>query len=516
MVFTFPVPPAKKVLGLLLFVVAALPTLNAQDKPLAMWSNPALQTTGPQDNVVIQWNNAALQTIRYRRPWPTINARIFAITHTCMYDAWAAYDDKAVATRLGSRLRRPPAERTQQNKTTAISFAAYRCLSDLFPNDLASYDAVMKGFGLNPSDNSRDPTTPSGIGNLAAESVLEFRHHDGSNQLGDLHSGAYTDYTGYQSVNTPDHLENVDRWQPLRTPVPDGGLYGRFLIQTFTTPQWARVTPFAMKAGSEFRPKPPASFTQSKERYVRQARELLDLSANLTDDQKMMVEYWADGPSSETPPGHWCLFAQFVSTRDHHSLDDDVKMFFALSNALLDAGIAAWDAKVAYDSVRPITAIHFLFAGQQVRAWGGRFKGTQTIPAEQWMPYQPQVMAMTPAFPEFISGHSTFSAAAAEVLKSFTGSDNFGGSFAFERGSSHFEYGLTPRARVTLSWPTFTAAANQAGMSRRYCGIHFKDGDLYGQETGRKAGQRTWQKAQALFKGDSSALQNSPSAGRRD
>lgn len=508
MVLGFRIRPAANVFGLLLIVVAQITTLFAQDKPLVQWNSRAVQTTGVQDNVVIRWNNAALQTIRYRRPWPTINARILAITHTCMYDAWAAYDDKALATIPGGKLRRPARERTEQNKVTAISFAAYRCLADLFPNDVAVYDPIMRGLGLNPSDNSRDPTTPSGIGNLAAESVLEFRHHDGSNQLGDLHPGAYTDYTGYKPVNGPDQLNDVDRWQPLRTPVPDGGLYGRFIVQSFTTPQWASVTPFAMKTGSEFRPKPPASFTKSKDRYVRQAQELLELSENLTDDQKMMVEYWADGPSSETPPGHWCLFAQFVSARDHHSLDDDVKMFFALSNALLDAGIAAWDAKRAYDSVRPITAIHFLFEGQEVRAWGGRFKGTQKILGDQWTPYQPQTMAMTPAFPEFISGHSTFSAAAAEVLKSFTGSDTFGASYSFERGSSMFEYGLTPRARVTLSWPTFTAAADQAGMSRRYCGIHFRDGDLYGRETGRKVGQRSWQKAMTLINGKKFELQN--------
>src|SRR5579864_7370210 len=474
-IWKFRFQSAKNVLGLFLSVFAVGTHLVGQDKPLTQWSSPASQVRG-QDNVVIQWNNAAVQTIRYRRPWPTIGARALAIAHTCMYDAWAAYDNKALATRLGGGLRRPPKERTEQNKVTAISFAAYRCLSDLFPDDVAKYEAVMKTLSLNPADNSRDPATPAGIGNLVAASVLEFRHHDGSNQLGDLHPGAYSDYTDYKPVNTFDHLNDADRWQPLRTPIPDGGLYGRYLIQTFVTPQWTRVTPFAMKTGSEFRPPAPASYTKSKERYVRQAQELLDLSANLTDDEKMMVEYWADGPTSETPPGHWCLFAQYVSARDHHTLDD---------------------------AVRPITAIHFLFAGQQVRAWGGRFKGTQTIPAEQWTPYQPQTMAMTPAFPEFISGHSTFSAAAAEVLKSFTGSDTFGGSYSFERGSSKFEYGMTPRARLTLEWPTFTAAADQAGMSRRYCGIHFKDGDLFGQETGRKVGQRTWQKAQALINGKS-------------
>src|SRR5258708_25112415 len=240
----------------------------------------------------------------------------------------------------------------------------------------------------------------------------------------------------------------------------DRGLYGRVLDQSFTTPQWGLVTPFGMNSGPQFRPKAPVSITKSKERYVRQAQEILELSANLTDEQKMMVEYWADGPSSETPPGHWCLFAQFVSTRDHHTLDDDVKMFFALTNALLDAGIAAWDAKLAYDSVRPITAIHFLFAGQEWRAWGGRFKGTQTLPGEQWQPYQPVVMAMTPAFPEFISGHSTFSAAGAEVLKSFTGSDAFGDSYTIEPGKSKFEYWIPPRPKLPLSWPTLTSAAD--------------------------------------------------------
>jgi hypothetical protein len=500
MLFQFPSTAAKRVLYSLLIVFAAKTIILSQDIPKMM--------TSSQDNIVAQWNNVALQTIRYRRPWPTINARALAITHTCMYDAWAAYDEKALATVLGGRLRRPLEERTPQNKITAISFAAYRCLSDLFPNDVARYDALMRSLALNPSDNSHDPTLPAGIGNSAAESVLEFRHHDGSNQLGDLHPGAYSDNTGYQPVNTPDNLENVDRWQPLRTPVPDGGLYGRFLVQLFVTPQWASVTPFAMKSGSEFRPPPPASFTKSKERYVRQAREILELSANLTDEQKMMVEYWADGPTSETPPGHWCLFAQFVSARDHHSVDDDVKMFFALTNALLDASIASWDAKRAYDSVRPITAIHFLFARQEVRAWGGRFKGMQTVRGEEWTPYQPQVMAMTPAFPEFISGHSTFSAAAAEILKSFTGSDVFGASYKFERGTSKFEYGMTPRTDITLSWSTFTAAADQAGMSRRYCGIHFRDGDLYGQETGRKVGRRAWLKATALINGRSSGLQN--------
>ena len=459
-----------------------------------------------QANVVLQWNDSALQTVRFLHPGPTIVARALAITHTCMFDAWAAYDDKASATVLGKTLRRPANERTDKNKKQAISVAAFRCLSDLFPGEVARYATVMSELGYDPGDVSKDPRTPSGIGNLAADSILRLRHHDGSNQLGELHRGAYSDYTGYRPVNDIEHLNNVDHWQPLRTM---DGKYGRFIEQTYLTPHWGLVRPFAMSTGSEFRPeKAPLSFQTDKAGYTLQALQLLELSANLNDESKLIAEYWADGPSSETPPGHWCLFGQFISARDHHSVDDDVKMFFALTNAMLDAGIAAWDAKRAYDSVRPYSAIHFLFAGQQVQAWGGRFHGTKTIDGAQWQPYQAAVMGSTPPFPEFISGHSTFSAAGAEVLRRFTGSDAFGASVTFERGRSKVEPGMVPRDKLTLTWDTFTAAADQAGMSRRFCGIHFLDADLEGRKTGRRVGQQVWNKALSYINGDESDGQN--------
>jgi hypothetical protein len=88
-------------------------------------------------------------------------------------------------------------------------------------------------------------------------------------------------------------------------------------------------------------------------------------NAELTDEHKVIAEYWADGPSTETPPGHWCLLAQWVSARDHHGLDQDVVLFFALGGALHDAAVAAWDAKRAFDSVRPVSAIRWLFAGDR-------------------------------------------------------------------------------------------------------------------------------------------------------
>jgi hypothetical protein len=219
----------------------------------------------------------------------------------------------------------------------------------------------------------------------------------------------------------------------------------------------------------------------------------------------MIAEYWADGPQSELPPGHWDLFAQFVSRRDHHStykhgVDADVQLFFALTNAVFDASICCWDNKCAFDSVRPITAIRYLFRGQQVRAWGGRYRGTRLIDGADWFPYQALTFP-TPPFPEYSSGHSTFSAAGAEILRLFTESDDFGASVTFQAGSSKFETGAVPASDLTLRWATFSDAANQAGLSRRYGGIHFEQGDLDGRAAGRRVAQVAWARAQGYISG---------------
>ena len=229
---------------------------------------------------------------------------------------------------------------------------------------------------------------------------------------------------------------------------------------------------------------------------MSEVAQILHLSGRLDDRRKVIAAYWADGPSTETPPGHWNLFAQFVSQRDAHTLDDDVKMFFALGNALLDASIVVWDTKRFYDYIRPVSAIQYLYAGKQVLAWGGPFRGTVTILGEQFQSYIP-----TPPFAEYVSGHSTFSAASAEILRRFTSSDRFGASVTIAAGSSRIEPGLVPAADVVLAWRTFSDAADQAGLSRRYGGIHFESGDLEARALGRRVGRRVWEKARALFLG---------------
>ena len=157
--------------------------------------------------LVTDWNDEALEAIRITHPGPPMVARMLAITNTAMYDAWAAYDNKANGTQLGGELRRPASERTDANRRKAMSFAAYRVLVDLFPTQQAQFDAEMASLGYDPTDTTGNLATPQGVGNVAAAALIQYRHADGSNQLGNVNGGApYSDYTGYQPVNSPTQI----------------------------------------------------------------------------------------------------------------------------------------------------------------------------------------------------------------------------------------------------------------------------------------------------------------------
>jgi hypothetical protein len=145
-----------------------------------------------------------------------------------------------------------------------------------------------------------------------------------------------------------------------------------------------------------------------------------------------------------------------------------------------------------------VSDAEYLYAGKQITAWAGPGLGTRQIDGANWRPYQ-AITVVTPPFPEFFSGHSVFSAAGAEVLRRFTGSDKFGYSVMRPAGSSGVETGV-PATHITLSWPTFSDAADEAGLSRRYGGIHFVDGDIVGREIGRKIGAQAWNKAKEYFR----------------
>lgn len=443
------------------------------------------------DSIVTKWNDAAIAAVRATNSGPTKTARALAITHTCIYDAWAAYDYQANGTQLAGSLRQPVYKRTDTNKSEAMSYAARDCLADLFPltAQIDSFNALLTELGYDPNIASTDTSTPAGVGHVAATAVLNFRHNDGSNQLGDevanqcvMNSSVpYSDYTCYEPVNTPTKLNEPSNWQPLPG-------------QKFLTPHWGSVVPYSLTSGDQFRHTIPlpADYDLDRQRYNSQAKQILDITAHLTDKQKAIAEYWANGPKSETPPGHWTLLAKNVSTKHHYDLNTDVKMFFSLTNAMFDSSIVTWDAKRHFDYIRPISAIRFLSNGLKVKSWNGYVNG------EAWIPYQPTT-SITPPFPEYVSGHSAFSASAAETLRLFTGSDKFGAKSTIARGSSTVEPGLVPHKDIILKWATFTKAADEAGISRRYGGIHFKDGDLNSRVLGRKVAKIAWKKSLSYF-----------------
>jgi hypothetical protein len=461
------------------------------------------------DSLVLVWNEETLESVRKLPPGPTVTARALAVVHTAIYDAWAAYDPVAVDTRQRLRtipeLRQPAAERTQANKEKAVSFAAYTVLVDLFPARQSVFTAKMES--LYGDQFALDATTPAMIGTTAAQAVLDFRHADSSNQL-----NGYTDPCDpacYQPVNTWDKILDADRWQPLCVPLPPPGATECAAQQKFLTPHWRTVTPFALTSGSQFRsPGPAISLTADGKpngKYQDEVDKITQHSKQLDDTRKVHAEYWADGPRSEFPPGHWNLFAQYVARRDANTLDEDARMYFALNNALLDASITAWDGKRNWDSVRPITAVRWLMRGKTIQAWGGPYKGPSYIKGEDWIPYQPP-NDPTPPFAEYTSGHSTFSMAAAEVLTAFTGRGNFEMTVTMAAGSSRVEprtatHPGVPAKPITLKWTNFRYAAEQAGKSRQYGGIHFEDGDNHAREAGAAVGKQAWAKALTYFNG---------------
>jgi hypothetical protein len=439
-----------------------------------------------QPSVVVRWNAALVEAVRRTNFRPMWTARALAIVNTTMYDAWAAYDPVATGVHWNRDLRRPVRERTRESVEAAISWAAYRALADLFPTQVdALFAPLLSSLGVSALSPT-DPASPAGVGDSCARLVLAVRHEDGANQLGSRGGAPYSDYTGYAPVNTPERVVDPNRWQPLRA--ADG------TAQAFLAPHWRHVTPFALPAPDALRPPPPPRYPGAQ--YAAEAGDVQRLNADLTDRDKVIAEYWADGPATETPPGHWSVLAQWVSARDRHTLSQDVVMFFALGNAQLDASIAVWDAKVAYDYARPITAIRFLNAGKTIAAWGGPGRGTRLIPGEAFTPY-----IATPPFAEYTSGHSAFSMAAAEILTMVTGSPLFGARYTMRAGTSTIEPGVTPATDVALSWPTFRDAADEAGVSRRLGGIHFESGDSASRDMGRAVAALAWARVQHFVGG---------------
>ncbi len=573
--------------------------------------------------VARKWNERNLDAIRIDFPDPTKHARNLFHVSIAMWDAWAAYSPEAVGYLYNEAMT---ADDVNGALDKTISYAAYRVLNERYANSvngstsLAFFRLQMQQLGYDPDNTITTGNSPAALGNRIAETVLGYFSNDKWND--------FTTFLGtdYFPANEPlvlaeigTKMKDPNRWQPLLFEIAQTqNGQNADLIQSFVGANWGIVRPFALsKAENElvyFDPGPPpqlggykdAGFKDSNIEIIYKSSlldpddlNMIDISpgsignntlgfndgsghplnpftgqpyesnvVNHADFGRVLAEFWADGPDSETPPGHWNTLANkivdhpdFVRKFEGHGeeldkLEWEVKMYFALNGALHDSAIAAWGCKRVYDYVRPISSIrHMAGLGQStdplessyhpdglplvpglvevitaetavqgqrhehladfvgkiaINAWTSSHEidpetehaGVDWILGESWLPYQ-QDTFVTPAFAGYISGHSTFSRAAAEVLTKITGSPFFpGGIGQFVANQNEFlEFENGPTTNVTLQWATYYDAADQAGLSRLYGGIHVPVDDGPGRIVGSKCGLAAWELASKYYDG---------------
>ena len=375
-------------------------------------------------DVVTDWNTAALDAIRVGKTAPPIASRSLAILHISIYDAVngiARTNEPYLVQSLTS---------ASASREAAASAAAHKALVTLFPAAASSFDALHAAI-LAAIPNG--PQKAAGIvwGEFVANQILASRANDGSG-----------------AIVPPPGGSGPGVW------VPTPPAFAPYLL-----PQWGLVAPFAMSSSSQFRPPGPPSL--DSEQYAADYNEVKELGAAVgstrTEEQTQIALFWADGAGTETPPGHWNSIAQSIAAGQGNTLEENARLFALLNIAMADAAICAWDAKYTFHFWRPVTAINF------------------AEPALNWASF-----IVTPPFPDYVSGHSTFSGAAATVLPLFYGTEDL----PFTTGSDFLP-------GVSRSFSTCLDAAEEAAVSRLYGGIHFRSANEDGLQAGISIGEWT-------------------------
>jgi len=373
-------------------------------------------------DVLTEWNSVALDAIRTGHTAPPIASRSLAIAHVSIYDAVNGIARTHEPYLVQSAV---PASASRE---AAASAAAHDALVNLFPAAASSFDALYAAILATIPDG---PQKVAGIvwGEFVANQILAARANDGSD-----------------AIVLPPGGSGPGVW------VPTPPAYFPYLL-----PQWGFVVPFAMSNSSQFRPPGPPPL--DSQRYAADYNEVKELGAAVgstrTAEQTQIALFWADGAGTETPPGHWNSIAQIIADARGNTLEQNARLFALLNIGMADAAICAWDAKYTFHFWRPVTAINFV------------------EPELHWMSF-----IVTPPFPDYVSGHSTFSGAAATVLALFYGTEDL----PFTIGSDFLP-------GVYRSFSTCLDAAEEAAVSRLYGGIHFRSANEDGLQAGISIGE---------------------------
>lgn len=392
----------------------------------------ALLSTVAFADPILDLNDQAVNAIRVSRMPPPMASHHLAILHAALFDVVNGFDRKYESYLVNETA---PAGASLE---AAVASAGYEVLHSQFgkvANPRVFADDYAKALAAIPDGQAK--TAGIAWGKHVADLMIQARAND-----------------GIMGKATFPASDKAGHWRP--TPP---------LFREFTLPHWGMVKPFALKSCSQFRPPPPPPLNSSA--YAVDLDTVKRLGArdsdSRTDDQTATVAFWSDDLGTATPPGHWNIIASTVSKQRKLTVQENARLFALLNLGLADAAIGCWDTKFHYGYWRPETAIRE--ADKSVNP------GIEADP--NWIPLMP-----SPTFPDYISGHSTFSRCAATILADFFGTDDIPFNTPGE--------GLTAAVR---SFTGFSAAADEIGMSRIFGGIHFPSANYWGQAQGRAIGQ---------------------------